>query len=156
MYPVGQPSGGPGPVGPPPNMNQQQQGIGGSNTLGLGGLGPMIPSGGMPGPSAGPIGSLPSGGLLTTSDTSPLGPPGMPPPAGATSLVGSSGVTILPVGGLGLGFGTGSPPLSDTPTFVCPRRPNIGRDGRPILLRANHFQVKICYNNVRRCCIKNY
>ncbi len=145
MYPVGQPAGGPGPVGPPP---QQQQGLGGTNTLGLGGLGPMIPSGAPPGSGAGPIG----GPILSSSDTSPLGPPGMPPPghvAGSTSLVGSSGGngatggTILPVSGLGIGFGSGSPPLSDTPTFVCPRRPNIGRDGRPILLRANHFQISM-------------
>lgn len=25
--------------------------------------------------------------------------------------------------------------------FTCPRRPNIGREGRPIGLRANHFQI---------------
>lgn len=25
--------------------------------------------------------------------------------------------------------------------FSCPRRPNIGREGRPISLRANHFQI---------------
>lgn len=25
--------------------------------------------------------------------------------------------------------------------FVCPRRPNIGTDGRLITLRANHFQI---------------
>ena len=25
--------------------------------------------------------------------------------------------------------------------FNCPRRPNLGRDGRTIVLRANHFQV---------------
>jgi hypothetical protein len=57
---------------------------------------------------------------------------------------GATGGTILPVSGLGLGFGTGSPPLTgDAPTFVCPRRPNIGRDGRPILLRANHFQISM-------------
>ncbi|KAL4218512.1 argonaute 1 [Mactra antiquata] len=27
--------------------------------------------------------------------------------------------------------------------FICPPRPNTGTDGRPILLRANHFQVRI-------------
>ncbi|XP_046427981.1 protein argonaute-2 isoform X4 [Neodiprion fabricii] len=27
------------------------------------------------------------------------------------------------------------------PVFSCPRRPNIGREGRPISLRANHFQI---------------
>lgn len=25
--------------------------------------------------------------------------------------------------------------------FSCPRRPNIGREGRQITLRANHFQI---------------
>lgn len=29
----------------------------------------------------------------------------------------------------------------DMPVFTCPRRPNLGREGRPIVLRANHFQV---------------
>jgi eukaryotic translation initiation factor 2C len=24
---------------------------------------------------------------------------------------------------------------------MCPRRPNLGREGRPILLKANHFQI---------------
>ena len=42
--------------------------------------------------------------------------------------------------------GSGSPPTLlpplDHPQFVCPRRPNLGREGRPILLRANHFQVR--------------
>lgn len=32
--------------------------------------------------------------------------------------------------------------VSLTPTvFTCPRRPNLGREGRPIVLRANHFQI---------------
>ena len=25
--------------------------------------------------------------------------------------------------------------------FTCPRRPNLGREGRPIVLRANHLQI---------------
>lgn len=29
------------------------------------------------------------------------------------------------------------------PQFQCPKRPNHGNDGRPIALRANHFQVSI-------------
>lgn len=32
-------------------------------------------------------------------------------------------------------------PAPDLPVFTCPRRPNLGREGRPILLRANHFQI---------------
>lgn len=27
--------------------------------------------------------------------------------------------------------------------FNCPRRPNLGREGRPIVLRANHFQISM-------------
>ena len=33
----------------------------------------------------------------------------------------------------------GQPPLPGD--FVCPARPNHGVEGRPIMLRANHFQV---------------
>jgi hypothetical protein len=34
-------------------------------------------------------------------------------------------------------------PSPDGPVFNCPRRPNLGREGRPILLRANHFQINM-------------
>ena len=46
----------------------------------------------------------------------------------------------------------GSSPLSltppranspDGPIFKCPRRPNLGREGRAIVLRANHFQISM-------------
>ncbi len=36
------------------------------------------------------------------------------------------------MGGNGHGSGTPSP---DQPIFLCPRRPNLGREGRPIMLR---------------------
>lgn len=36
---------------------------------------------------------------------------------------------------------TGTPP--DPPHFQCPRRPNLGREGRPIGLKANHFQISM-------------
>ncbi|XP_060868954.1 protein argonaute-2 isoform X1 [Metopolophium dirhodum] len=35
------------------------------------------------------------------------------------------------------------PQLVDVPVFNCPRRPNLGREGRPIVLRANHFQISM-------------
>ncbi|KAK6167315.1 hypothetical protein SNE40_021377 [Patella caerulea] len=35
------------------------------------------------------------------------------------------------------------PTISTEGDFVCPPRPNHGAEGRPILLRANHFQVRI-------------
>ena len=41
---------------------------------------------------------------------------------------------------VGDGNGNGSQPL-----FACPRRPNLGREGRPIMLKANHFQVRKRY-----------
>lgn len=34
-------------------------------------------------------------------------------------------------------------PQQLVPQFQCPKRPNHGNDGRPIALRANHFQVSI-------------
>ena len=111
MYPVGQPAQGPGPVGPPPSLSQQS-GLGAGGALGLGGLGPILPTGAPPGPSVQPV-----GGILTVADTSPLGPPGMPPP-GATALMGAgsgngaTGGTILPVGGLGLGFAFQARPVA--------------------------------------------
>ncbi|XP_076264223.1 protein argonaute-1 isoform X4 [Rhynchophorus ferrugineus] len=30
---------------------------------------------------------------------------------------------------------------AEPPVFQCPRRPNLGREGRPIGLKANHFQI---------------
>ena len=61
-------------------------------------------------------------------------------------------------GGSSSGSGGGSPPQQvsyplsltppgtsspDGPIFKCPRRPNLGREGRAILLRANHFQISM-------------
>ena len=97
------------------------------------------------------------GPVLGATATSPLNlsggdnsPPGSAPVLGATSLgtsieppqTGGNGgngtSSILPPGGIGLGL---KPPSPDQPLFICPRRPNIGREGRAILLRANHFQI---------------
>merc|ERR1719322_1094342 len=83
------------------------------------------------------------GGLGSTSGSGDSSPPGGMVP----------GTTINPLGGLpqtpgaaggglpgmvGDGNGNGSQPL-----FACPRRPNLGREGRPIMLRANHFQISM-------------
>lgn len=35
------------------------------------------------------------------------------------------------------------PPPPDLPVLTCPRRPNLGHEGRPIMLRANHFQISM-------------
>ncbi|XP_046484831.1 protein argonaute-2 isoform X3 [Neodiprion pinetum] len=90
-------------------------------------------------------------------------PVGQPPPPGPTSSSsvgsgGASGSNVVASSSLGLvpAQQTHTPPQppdlpkekdddSDEqqtiPVFSCPRRPNIGREGRPISLRANHFQI---------------
>ncbi|KAJ4440451.1 argonaute 1, partial [Periplaneta americana] len=71
----------------------------------------------------------------------PPGPPGGPP-----GPVGPPGAVAVPPGAMGL-----VPPQQphqppqppELPMFNCPRRPNLGREGRPIVLRANHFQISM-------------
>lgn len=85
----------------------------------------------------------------------PPGQTGQGPPAGAFGIppgVGGVGVgvggVVGAVGGPQQGAplagpripGEGLDPTPD-PLFICPRRPNIGTEGRPITLRANHFQI---------------
>ena len=79
----------------------------------------------------------------------PMQPVGQPqPPASSSSnpadLVARPS-TLAPGGPTGsqqslkpLGEAGGTPAA---PLFVMPRRPNHGIEGRPIVLRANHFQV---------------
>lgn len=59
------------------------------------------------------------------------GPPQPPigPPSAMMSIPGVSG-TLL-----------GSELVPLQPVFMCPRRPNLGTDGRAITLRANQFQI---------------
>lgn len=54
------------------------------------------------------------------------------------ALGGTSTAVALP-GTAGAALASGTPP--DPPHFQCPRRPNLGREGRPIGLKANHFQI---------------
>jgi len=145
MFPVGQ--SGPGPVGPPA-LNQQNS----NNSIGLGiNLGTVI--GGPSSGSSGGTGSPLSG--ITSGETSP---PGIPGASKTTTLLdanGGNGSNLLGMTDLGIGFGgnggsnsTGdsksiSPESSPAPIFYCPRRPNIGREGKPILLRANHVQINM-------------
>ncbi|QQP41634.1 Argonaute1, partial [Caligus rogercresseyi] len=75
-----------------------------------------------------PGGQTPSGTGLVMPNLSPM------IATTTTSTSGSSGET-----------GAGSPPFlppggGDAPIFVCPRRPNIGKEGKHIMLKANHFQ----------------
>lgn len=39
------------------------------------------------------------------------------------------------------GAAAGALATTEPPIFQCPRRPNLGREGRPIVLKANHFQI---------------
>lgn len=104
MYPVGQPLGGPGPVGPPPSSNMAQQQPTqpqNTNSFGTGALGPMITSASS---------NTQMGGLLVASDQTSIGSSGMTSPSltGAAALIstattGSSGTAILPLGSLGPG-----------------------------------------------------
>lgn len=74
----------------------------------------------------------------------PVGqPPGQPgpamvPPPGAPGQPGPSGASALGPSGA-----QPPPPAVELPVFVCPRRPNQGMEGRPITLRANHFQINM-------------
>ncbi|XP_060520779.1 protein argonaute-2 isoform X2 [Cylas formicarius] len=63
-----------------------------------------------------------------TSGTGPMGP--------TTTTVALPGTTT------GTSLTTVSPP-AEPPVFQCPRRPNLGREGRPIGLKANHFQISM-------------
>ena len=65
-----------------------------------------------------------------------------------TSLASTPGAMAMgAIGGGGTGSSTStgslSPTSDSTPHFICPRRPNLGRDGRPIQLKANHFQISM-------------
>ncbi|PSN44296.1 Protein argonaute-2 [Blattella germanica] len=77
----------------------------------------------------------------------PVGQPPPPgPPGGPPGPVGPPGAVAVPPGAMGL-----VPPQQphqppqppELPMFNCPRRPNLGREGRPIVLRANHFQISM-------------
>ncbi|UYV61609.1 AGO1 [Cordylochernes scorpioides] len=68
------------------------------------------------------------------------------PPASATPVRPGPSTSLLPL--------TPTPPATTThtssassspevPMFICPRRPNVGTEGRPISLRANHFQISM-------------
>ena len=85
-------------------------------------------------------------------------PPSLAPGAPIGSGVGGMGVGGS-VGGGGAGsYGSGDdgsagsgggppgPPVP--PQFQCPTRPNIGMEGRAIVLKANHFKVGMPSTNI--------
>jgi len=128
--PPGPPAPGPGPVGPPgsggDSWNPMNQGIG---TSAMGAIGQTM----LPGP--GPLGQL-GMNTLGTIITNP-GPGPSQPAAGASAMMPPSNISPI-------GSGSLTPPGDGSqPHFLCPRRPNLGREGRLIMLRANHFQISM-------------
>ena len=80
------------------------------------------------------------------SGVPPVGYPGGPPlgdPRSAGGPPGPSGSGASGGAGSGGGSAGGSGSSSSPPMFDCPRRPNLGTEGRPITLRANHFQISM-------------
>ncbi|XP_074656844.1 protein argonaute-2-like isoform X2 [Tubulanus polymorphus] len=76
----------------------------------------------------------------------PTGPTGQTPPAGQTSLgaPGQQPPIAPPPGAVGAPRFSAAVPVAAPATnleFASPARPNHGTEGRPIMLRANHFQV---------------
>ena len=132
----------PGPVGPPSSGEGWNpiQGMGGNalgapgSGLGMGPLGQTIlPNSGGSGGGGGGGGPLNQGLGMNPLGTIITSPTGSTP--GAASVMPPSNVSPI-------GSGSLTPPGDTTaPHFLCPRRPNLGREGRQILLRANHFQV---------------
>ncbi len=140
----------------PPNPSSAAPG-GGLGTLGTTlGLGPLIPG---PPQQTGNNGGGALGGLGSTSGSGDSSPPGSTPLSNSNPLRGLTGFggelsAISPpppiggsVTGVGVpgGNGNGNTLLvnPDGPHFACPRRPNLGREGRPIMLKANHFQISM-------------
>lgn len=73
-------------------------------------------------------------------------PGGLAPGAMAQGGMAPGGLApgAMAPGGLAPGgMAPGQPGQALPADFVCPLRPNHGVEGRPILLRANHFQVRM-------------
>ena len=131
--PPGPPSQGPGPVGAPGSGGDGWnpiQGMGSSGTgLGISALGQTMLPGQLGMNTLGTIITAPGPTQTTTT-----------PGAGAGAMLPSSSGAPANISPIGSGSLT-PPGDASTPHFLCPRRPNLGREGRPIMLRANHFQV---------------
>lgn len=68
----------------------------------------------------------------------PSGPIRSNPPGPSTMIQ-----TLGPGAVIGPGPALPPVPTEQQPGFICPRRPNVGVEGRAILLRANHFQISV-------------
>ncbi|CAG4978306.1 unnamed protein product [Parnassius apollo] len=86
--------------------------------------------------SAGAVGVT---GAVTAPASATTATPGAPtssPATGAPPAVagGAGPMALVP---------PAAAPPPDLPVLTCPRRPNLGHEGRPIMLRANHFQISM-------------
>lgn len=63
--------------------------------------------------------------------------------AGTSGAIGATSTAVALPGSAAPGPITTVPPPVEAPVFQCPRRPNLGREGRPIGLKANHFQISM-------------
>ncbi|XP_053619468.1 protein argonaute-2 isoform X1 [Plodia interpunctella] len=84
--------------------------------------------------SSGTVSAAAVSSAASTTGTAP-GAPSTAPTTGAPAPGVASGT-----GAMALVSPTVAPP-PDLPVLTCPRRPNLGHEGRPIMLRANHFQI---------------
>lgn len=73
-------------------------------------------------------GACTPGAAIAAAGTTPTGPL-------------STGLPVAAAGAVALVSPVAPPP--DLPILTCPRRPNLGHEGRPIMLRANHFQISM-------------
>ncbi|KAM3967538.1 protein argonaute-1 [Aphomia sociella] len=74
--------------------------------------------------------SVAAGTMGSVAVASSTAPTTAAPAPGAATGTGTMGL-VSPV----------AAPPPDLPVLTCPRRPNLGHEGRPIMLRANHFQI---------------
>lgn len=112
------PSGVPPPIGPPSHT-----------PAALPPAPPPVPKAVVAGGPGGPARGAPASGPGVPGQGGPAAPP--PAPGGQ---IGQPPVQ------------SPSPPLMDQ--VLLPRRPGIGLEGRKILLRANHFQMKIPHGDI--------
>lgn len=93
---------------------------------------------------AAPAGETSAGGVgvagaVSTAASATAGTAGA---VGGVSAGGATAGVAAPVGPMALVSPSAAPP-PDLPVLTCPRRPNLGHEGRPITLRANHFQISM-------------
>ncbi|CAG9135201.1 unnamed protein product [Plutella xylostella] len=96
-----------------------------------------------------PVGQAPAGETSTAAVgvagavSAAAGATGASPGAATTAASPGTPSTGVPAAGAIALVSPGVAPPPDLPVLTCPRRPNLGHEGRPIMLRANHFQISM-------------